>query len=123
MSHHQKAAPAPRGLHHGMAIFRREGQRLLDKDVLPGFQGGDGHGGVVFGRSGDRHRVDPGIGQHLLESRKNAHARVLIRQAFGAFYVNVENCSQVSELIEIAHQILAPMAATGHANSGGNPGL
>lgn len=58
---HEGDAGLGGGGHHCLAFGHRTGHRLLDKNVLAGFGGGDGDLGVEIVRETDVDGVDPGI--------------------------------------------------------------
>ena len=75
---------------------------------------------MVFGRSRDRDSMDVRVRQHVFESREDAHAPILARQSLGVLCIDVEDPGQLAQLVEVAYQILTPVAAANHADFGGN---
>jgi hypothetical protein len=117
MADHQGATGRPGQRAELDGIRRIKRQRLFDKDMLAGVQGFPGHLRVQGGRGGDHHADDLGVGNDLCPAhRRNA---VLRGHRLGQNRVCIATGRERAQSMNIAHKILAPIAAAGHGKAGG----
>ena len=64
VGHHERPAGLPRGGHHGVGLFHRQGDWFLDQDRLAGLQGLDGQPTVKIVGDAEINQVDLRVGQH-----------------------------------------------------------
>ena len=114
MADHQHA-PALLGKRAQPLGFRhRQGQRLLDKDMLAGFQCRRRKRRVLRRRRRNRNAGNGRIAQHRLE-RPDRRA-VPRRQLAGGRLIGIADRRQRAKLGKIADQVSAPITATNDGN-------
>ena len=72
--HHQLAPSATGCGHHGLGIFKAQGDGLFNKYILARFKGRNGKPGVVGIRHAEVHKIHFGIRQKLFKGLVSRHA-------------------------------------------------
>lgn len=98
----------------GVGLVQNQG--LLHIDVASGQQGLTGQGVVGLGRGGHDHALHRAVLEHLAQGLNGAHARELLPEALKRGLVAVADRAQGPQLVEIAHQVLAPVARADHGH-------
>ncbi len=111
MANHDDTAGRRGGLCDPLAIGDRQGQRLLDEDVLAVPERRNRHLGMLLRRRGQHHRIDVGVGQHRLPVARRH--RMLLGERRGLRRQRVDHGIERAERCQVAHQIATPMAAAG----------
>ena len=88
------------------------GQRLLDQHVLAGFQGAADEREVGVGRGGDRHGLDPRVGQRGVEVALDPDAGMTAAEVFDPALVELAEAHQaeLGPLDHVADDVRAPVA-------------
>ena len=107
VAHHQLHPVGLGGLEHGVTFGHVHGHGLFAEDVLPGFGGGDGHGGVQVVGSEQGHRRRPAFLQATPARVMGRHPQapgqgqgfLLIRIADGGDLQARKPCHQVGHVL------------------------
>ena len=97
-------------------VLRRQGQGLLDVDVLPRRDGLAGARGVRDRRRGEDHRLDEGVGQDLVERLGRADARVLLLEGCQPGGIGIAHRPERPQRREVPDEVLPPVATADHGN-------
>jgi len=93
------------------AFVDSQSQRLFDKNVFAGENGPFRQRIVLYGGRSDCHCPYAGHSQHLLEVGSGLNA-ISGAKRFESIALGVANGSEHTEFVEIANQILSPIATT-----------
>jgi len=94
----------------GLAVGTGEGKGLFHEDVLAGVEGLGGEFVVDGGRGGDDDGGDCGIGQDVGRGGGDGDVRVGLGHVFADGLGAVADRFEDAKLVEIAHEVLAPVA-------------
>src|SRR5712691_9580627 len=86
---------------------------LLDEDVLAGLEGTLGQFVVRGHRCRDNDRVDVWVGEELFEVHRDPRLREALRKLLVLRLVDLGDPSQLSQLVEVAREVRAPVADAG----------
>jgi hypothetical protein len=92
-----------------------QGQGLLDKNVLPCQERSPAQIKVLDRWSCNRNGLDLRHVKQIVEALGSSH-RIGLSHFFPTCRVHLANCFQAAKLVEIAHQISAPVTATHNSN-------
>src|SRR5437016_1106509 len=93
------------------------GGRFFDEHVLARLEGAPSEVVVRRHRRRDHDRIDGIVLEHLVEARGHPRAGVALRKVGAAFAVEIAEPRKVREIVEVANEVLAPLAEAylGHA--------
>jgi len=108
----ERPARGPRGLHELAAVGRRERERLLHPDVLPGAERGQRHRVVAGRRRRDDDRVEVHAREHRREIGARAGVRVVLLRGLEELRIEVADLgdARARHPTERPEQVLAPVA-------------
>ena len=106
---HEDALQVVRKVHQLRALALGETQGFFDVDVLAGLERRTHHVAVQSGRRRQGHRVDVRAGENVVVDDGLERHGILLTQGRPRLGIGVADCRQGTEIVEIPHQVLAPV--------------